>query len=214
MTTTDTFYILTGLDVVTPYVWKIRSQCSGDMGEWSHEMTFVTPAYVYSLPYFCDFEDAVENGYWITPATIGDLRWCVGTALNGDGSHSLYISGDSGLTNSSSLERFGYIWIYRDIYFTPDAQEYQISFDYRGNAHTSVYLGERTAEPTIDNYSPAGAQKIADLGFDTTWTRHVIYLSPTFPGYGDFISAGTRNIGVIVPTTALLPGPSTTFWWR
>lgn len=182
VTTTDTFYILTGLDVVTPYVWKIRSQCSGDMGEWSHEMTFVTPAYVYPLPYFCDFEDAVENGYWITPATIGDLRWCVGTALNGDGSHSLYISGDSGLTNSSSLERSGYIWIYRDIYFTPDAQEYQISFDYRGNAHTSVYLGERTSEPTIDNYSPTGAQKIADLGFDTTWTRHVIYLSPTFSG--------------------------------
>ncbi len=59
-------------------------------------------------------------------------RWEIDTAANNGGTRALYISNDNGATNAYTLNSTSRSWAYTDIYFNPNAEEYIISFDFKG----------------------------------------------------------------------------------
>ena len=77
------------------------------------------------VPYFCDFEDAVENANWNTPvnASIPPYRhdkWYIGTYVSYSGDQSIYVTYNNGATNltgtsniDDGFEVYGHVWAYR-----------------------------------------------------------------------------------------------------
>lgn len=129
----DTFYLASGLDFNTLYMFELLSVCgAGDTSlattasfrSWSGEP-------VTEYPYYCDFEDSLTARQWVP---IGDNQlnqWYVGTAANNtpQGNKSLYVSDDGGVTNSYSGSAVSLSYSYRLFVF--DSAEYVCSFDWR-----------------------------------------------------------------------------------
>ena len=44
------------------------------------------------LPYFCGFEDPVENANWVLSNGVNVNQWIIGSAISREGQKSLYIS--------------------------------------------------------------------------------------------------------------------------
>lgn len=134
---TDTTYTITGLSASTNYEWKVRAHCSSnDESEWSELVQFITAPLLAQLPYFCGFEDSLENQQWRFTNFL-DEGWFIGTATAHTGNHSLYISNDGGVSHAVNQAVFNYheyheFWVCRDVNFTPGYANYQISFDYKG----------------------------------------------------------------------------------
>lgn len=84
---------------------------------------FLTPIAIAQIPYFCGFEDTVENNNW----QLGDVwdinQAHIGNAVAYSGNNSLYISDDGGLTNSYTPDQ-GEPFAFREIYFTPGFSKY------------------------------------------------------------------------------------------
>ncbi len=182
--TNDTFLILTGLSSNTAYSWKVRANISSAVGIWSEEMTFVT---FVKAPFSCDFEDNLECYRWqYLNHAIG---WFVGSATNNGGGHSLYVSGDSGTTNSYYNITFteSCPWAYRDIYFDPAASFYQLSYDAKVNgnsdAKAKVFLGP-PAQPPVYATPPENATCLFyNLWGYPNWTTFTHRLDSSFAGY-------------------------------
>lgn len=182
--TNDTFLILTGLSSNTAYSWKVRANISSAVGIWSEEMTFVT---FVKAPFSCDFEDNLECYRWqYLNHAIG---WFVGSATNNGGGHSLYVSGDSGTTNSYYNITFteSCPWAYRDIYFDPAASFYQLSYDAKVNgnddAMARVFLGP-PAQPSAYATPPDSATCLSYyLWGYPNWTTFTYRLDSSFAGY-------------------------------
>lgn len=182
--TNDTFLILTGLSSNTAYSWKVRANISSAVGTWSEEMTFVT---FVKAPFSCDFEDNLECYRWqYLNHAIG---WFVGSATHNGGGHSLYVSGDSGTTNSYYNITFteSCPWAYRDIYFDPAASFYQLSFDAKVNgnddAMARVFLGP-PAQPSAYATPPDSTTCLSYyLWGYPNWTTFTYRLDSSFAGY-------------------------------
>lgn len=133
ITVTDTFFHVTSLIPAMQYIWKVRAIADdGTLSAWSDETSFHTAA---SLPYETGFEDEIDNLRWEESSTWDDYQWIIGGATSYDGAHSLYITNDGGLSNHCSsgyYSSYSKVLAWQDIYFTPGATEYQISFYYLG----------------------------------------------------------------------------------
>ena len=126
------------------------------------------------LPYFCDFEDSLENaqwGYsvdWWAPNITNSVN--IGNAVSCSGENSLYISNDNGITNSydtpfhNDPPLIGTVSGYRDIYFTPGYPKYQIAFDSKGGGSRQGFM-----KVYLDNTSISGYLSEADF-----WTHYNI----------------------------------------
>lgn len=97
-----------------------------------------SPLPIKSSPYFCGFENPVENSYWIFDNGNNKNGWAIGTAINNGGNSGLYISPDNGLTagHTSSL---GYVAVYRELLLDA-GRMYQISFDWFNGSTGDFYV--------------------------------------------------------------------------
>lgn len=127
------------------------------------------------LPYFCDFEDTVENANWDDDVWHGIQIWespCIGNAVACGEGNSLYISTDNGTTNSYNSNFHGIIKAYRDIYFTPGYPKYQIAFDCKGGGSMQGYMKVCLNDTSISGY-------LSEADF---WTHHSIIVDSSFVG--------------------------------
>ena len=82
--------------------------------------------------YVCGFENEQENAQWVlnyTPNTSADWRnkWAIGEAVASEGTHSMYVSNDDGVT--ASYGRYSRVMIaWREL--TLEAGRYDLAFDW------------------------------------------------------------------------------------
>ena len=142
LTTGDTNMTVDNLQGNTQYYFYVRSVC--DDGDTSNAALVIARTFermpVSDFPYYCDFETASERDGWFMPAGNLTTRWFVDTAANNTagGTYALYISQDSGRTNTGGNQWVGaYAW--RDVNL--EAGDWTVSFDWRavGDMHTDNY---------------------------------------------------------------------------
>ncbi len=136
---------ITELKPNTTYDVFVRAVCSeSNKSDWSVKRSFTTlpesqtPA---SLPYEIDFEDDQESNKWTLLNDTQSNKWHIGTAINNttEGSKSLYISNDGGMSNAYSNNSTSYVYAYRTIHF-PETGEYDIHFDWKAYGEDSYDL--------------------------------------------------------------------------
>ena len=149
------------LDQNTIYTVYVRANCGSDQSFWMNT-EFMTTQVPSTLPYFCDFEDPAQASEFAFVNGSQPHQWFVGTATSNGGTHSMYISGDNGATNSYSISTASNTWAYRDIEFPANPSGYTFSFDWRSNGESCcdymrVFVGAPTPV-TAGNYDqPAGS---------------------------------------------------------
>ena len=211
VTLTDTIFTLTGLDTYTPYEWKVRTNCSStDQSDWSETKQFITEPPIAELPYFCDFEDSLENHYW-RMVNMEINGWYIGSATAQSGDQALYVSNDGGITNaisgvsySNSLKT---IWAYRDIQLPPGYADYQISFDYKGIVDTwttpKVMIGPPYESLTVDTETPPGSILLTYFDSDTIWKHYTFLVDSTFAGVQRIYFGSCRAMWSRNPASAI-----------
>ena len=127
---------ITGLTPATHYDVYVTPICTGG-NSLTRMATFLTANRTVEIPFFCDFEDTVQNALWSLENGANPNKWCIGTATNNGGTNSLYVTGDNGVSNSytvSSADAVDYAFV--DVVI-PTPGEYGYSYDWKCN-------GERT----------------------------------------------------------------------
>lgn len=212
VTLTDTIFTLTGLDTYTPYEWKVRTNCSStDQSDWSETKQFSTEPPIAEFPYFCDFENELENQHWTI--RIGDYsngssgyysnhtnKWYIGTPSEiADNNKMLYISSDNGVTNSYEYGPPAYVWAYRDIYFDPGYPEYQLSLDFKGmgeegNDYVRLFLDTPLFPPLQSDLPVPLVQIGEDLNLISQWTHKSFTIDSTHAGAQRLYILWTNNL--------------------
>lgn len=127
----NTAYIA-GLQGGTQYHFYVRSICgTGDTSNATYVAArTLTVEPVTATYYFCDFESAEERAGWIIPTGNIPTRWYLGTAANNtqNGQYALYVSQDSGATNTCGDNWIG-TYAYRS--FNLEAGDWELTFDWR-----------------------------------------------------------------------------------
>lgn len=186
VTTTDTVLQINGLQPDSYYYWQVRANCSNnDHSLWSNSALFATTqTSCATLPYECGFEDASENASWSFVRFRGPDEWIVGNDVSCSGDSALYISDDSA-TNHYTVGSETLIWAYRDIYFTPGNDEYELSFDFKckgtSNHYAKVFLGA----PAIpfETFKPEGSEQLGGNMYDQeSWQHHHYYIDAAHSG--------------------------------
>ena len=187
---------LENLDNNTTYTIFVKTICGSEESNWSEGYSFTTllsaPA---QLPYHCSFEDNDENANWMLVNGSLTNQWVIGTAVNNtsDGAKALYVSADSGITNtyfcpgSYSDDAYTTIWAYRDIQFS-DASEFNLSFDWKclGDIsygyytdYMSVYIGDPVNVSANNTYStsvPSSLTLIGEYAGTYVWNTESVTL--------------------------------------
>ena len=179
------------LDQNTIYTVYVRANCGSEQSFWMNT-EFMTTQVPSTLPYFCDFEDPAQASEFAFVNGSQPHQWVVGTAASNGGTHSLYISGDNGATNSYSISVASNTWAYRDIEFPANPSGYTLSFDWRSNGESCcdymrVFVGTPTPVTAGNMDQPAGS------------TGMVPNYNSTYPNY--FNTASTYET-----FTTTLPG--------
>ena len=130
-------YALAGLEPMTDYTVTIQSDCGGSVSQSVASVDFTTDRVPATLPYTCDFENAVENNGWVRENGAYTNKWCIGTATNNGGTKALYVSNDNGTTNAYGASA-SYVYAYREIDFA-SAGEYVVSFDWKARGETGCW---------------------------------------------------------------------------
>lgn len=141
----DTSAFIGNLNPNTQYFFCVRSLCGDTSNAAFLTATTLLRSPVSDYPYFCDFESSDERSGWYFPSHNISTHWCMGTAANNTdtGLYALYVSQDSGATNTGGDEWIGtYAW--RDV--NMQAGEWLISFDWR------AYGDFRTNSAGTTNY--------------------------------------------------------------
>ena len=156
VTTMDTFCVLSGLQSFSEYLWMVKTRCSAtNQSAWSSDAIFVTQVTIAQVPYFCGFEDAVENNNWQFINGTDVNKWCIGTAAHTLGEMGMYITDDNGEHNNYSPPNSFSVWAYRDIYIDSTLNDVLLTFDYRNaNVLTNsarVFMGPPSTLPSGNN---------------------------------------------------------------
>ena len=139
------------LTPLTNYDIYIKAVCSEDEeSKWSKVKSFKTTQKIGTIPFECNFENDSENASW-------DLRnyqtiinkWYIGNAVNSgnNGSKSLYISDDNGVSNHFSTftyaeagnQYYSYVYAVRTISINKTGT-YNYSYDWKNKGTASNYL--------------------------------------------------------------------------
>ena len=132
---TETTYTFSGLTEATGYEVQVRGNCGTEYGvsNWIPTVLFSTLQTPWNLtdnPYSTDFEDGYD---WVLFNGNGSYTnvWVYGEATNNteNGSHSLYISNDGGVTNSYTITSTSAV--YATKLFTLAEGYYSISYDWK-----------------------------------------------------------------------------------
>lgn len=147
---TPTTYAFEGLTPGQTYWVWVRSACSdSNHSDWIGPQEITLPNTPVALPYVDDFESNPTFDF----TTDRTNRWYIGQAAPVSGTHSLYISGDGGVTNTYDIISDQVVQAYKDIIIPAEAGELSIGFDWRclGEANYdffSVWLVPTTYAPT------------------------------------------------------------------
>ncbi len=162
----------------------------------SRSATFRTANRYLSLPLACNFENTTQNTAWVLENGSNTNKWCIGTAANNGGNHSLYISDNNGTSNAYTTSSSTVDYAYVDVSI-PTPGDYEYSFDWRcqgeGNydylrvalVPFSVTLTAGTTLPTGLNTTSTPTSWIAldggsKLNLQSDWlTRNDIITVPT-----------------------------------
>lgn len=195
----ETTAVLEGLLPDADYECKVSTKCNDTLfSVWSEVVTFSTAQNYASLPFQCTFENEYENDQWTLVGDNSNVnQWYIGDAVSLDGSSSLYVTNDNGVSNSFTAPNIYYIWAYRDVYLDENYSEYQLSFDYRCNgsnrSFANIYIGN-CVKPS-GTTAPAGAKLLAGNLYNMPqWTHHDITISSE--------NSGLRRIFILWAVTA------------
>ena len=150
ITVTDTTtYSLTGLSPSTDYYVYVRAFCSDDDQSVWKSINFKTRQLPATLPYTCDFEDAIENDKWTLENGTQTNKWYIGVPTDSSsdvnttegGVNGLYISNDGGASNTYSGTETR-VYAYRDILIPDGASDLMLSFDWKaqGGLYSHEFL--------------------------------------------------------------------------
>ena len=197
MTTTDTLLQLTGLQPDGYYYWQVRSNCSDtDHSLWSNSARFSTTQSTYAtLPYECGFEDVDENAHWSFVHLSGPNDWMIGGDVHLSGDSALYVT-DNNTTNHYANGSVSQIWAYRDIYFTPGNDEYELSFDFKGKGSSSHYAKVFLGSPAtpFETFTPEGAEQLGGSMYNQeSWQHYHFYIDAAHSGSQRLYVMWTNN---------------------
>ncbi|MDR2010952.1 MAG: fibronectin type III domain-containing protein, partial [Bacteroidales bacterium] len=138
-----TYNTATDLTPQTTYYVYVQAVCAADdLSEWSEALTFTTPQAFAFLPYSHDFAaGSEENANWILANGTQNNKWYIGSTTSGtytvaDG---LYISSNSGASNTYSTSYASYTYAYRRMSID-QAGYLSIEFDWRANGESNYDL--------------------------------------------------------------------------
>ena len=152
---TENPYTLSGLTAYTSYTVKVRTDCNEEWSEWSTVDTFRTTVAVTLVGDYWGDDFEGESCDWEFINDTLTNRWTWGTAAsNGEGTHALYISNDSALTNAYTFNQTSKVYVAKPLGFV-DAK-YKFSFDWRAKGepccdYLRVALVPATTELTAEN---------------------------------------------------------------
>lgn len=195
--TSDTTIALTGLQPLTTYSWKVRTNCSdGENSGWSTEQTFNTFQTLATMPYTCGFEESSENAAWANYYEASQHKWCIGSAVQHNGQYSSYISKDNGATYQTNNPNYAEAYLYRDFFFDPTYDEYMLEFDFKtfdttNQTDISVYV----VSPASPGFSvPSNGSLVESIRFtDTLWHHVSIALNRTHVGVQRLVFEWTKD---------------------
>lgn len=191
----DTFYTFTGLNYSTHYRALISVNCTNGLVSQNDSVEFRTLTPPVQIPYSENFEGATSTyePYFDLHGT-GANQWYFGPATGattgGDTTmHALYVSGDSGLTNTYIETEESYSYASFNVIFPSTPLEYHLSFDYKVKGLTlgtwgfdflSVYMMDATQTiPAVG--PPSGTPLIFEVTNVNDW-QHFDVLLENVPG--------------------------------
>ncbi|MBQ1781019.1 MAG: fibronectin type III domain-containing protein, partial [Bacteroidales bacterium] len=179
---------------------------------------------VARLPYYCDFEDTVENARWKFFLGSSTNKWVIDTAVNHGGDKALYVSNNNGATNAYTVNSSSRVWACRDIYFDPQYSQFLVSFDFKGLGENygnhaydfaKLFMGPAVTPGTSWNssaVSPTGSTQIGTyLYLQNDWTtiqdtlvvisgngmQRIYFLWENDGSYGDNPPAAIDNFSIV-----------------
>ncbi|MDR2841528.1 MAG: hypothetical protein LBV75_09795, partial [Paludibacter sp.] len=114
---------------------------------------------VTTLPYYCSFEENVENAQWTFSArpSAAPNRWITGTAISRSGVYSMYVSSDAGVSaNYIDDGSTGYCIVASREFALPMGL-YDLSFNWKaaGDQGVSMHADELNQNTTKDEFRVA-----------------------------------------------------------
>ena len=177
-----------------------------------------------TLPYFCNFEDTIQNGTWILQNGSEPNQWFIGApGSNGVAGNGLYISNDNGLTASFDSTAASTVMATKYIQFN-DAAEFALSFDWMAmggywEGYVMAYLVPTSFTLTPGTMIPYSYSITPELMGYSNWQHLSILLGAqysnsvqklVFMWYNESYGIGTNPPGLIdnisiVPLTCPSP---------
>ncbi|MBR0073577.1 MAG: PKD domain-containing protein, partial [Bacteroidales bacterium] len=117
---------------------------------------------IATVPYSCDFENAVERTQWAFRNGTQANKWYVDTAVNNGGEYSLYVSNTNGVTHNYDNSSASYTWACRQIGLV--AGLYNVSFDWKAQGYTTAHYMRAYLVPSAQFNGNAGST----TGFQTS----------------------------------------------
>lgn len=163
----DTAYTFTDLTPLTTYSIVAATICSdGTLTEAESTIGQTTACGEY-LPYSTGFESSQDNA-WSFCSGYQTNTWYIGSAVSHGGSRSLYISSNSGNSNSYNLGGTSSTYAFKA--FTFDAGQYEVSFDWKANGESNYdYLRAFMAPGTLA-FEAGLTYGIGTTGAPAGWT--------------------------------------------
>ena len=161
-------YALAGLEPMTDYTVTIQSDCGGSVSQSVASVDFTTDRVPATLPYTCDFENAVENNGWVLLNGTQTNTWYIGTAANNGGANGLYITNDNGTSNAYDNASTSYVYAYRTIN-VENASDYIVSFNWKAYAESCCDYIRAFLVPADITINANEANGIGTTGAPTNW---------------------------------------------
>jgi len=182
--TNATTAVVTSLLSTTTYDVYVRSKCQpdGNNSEWAGPITFTTLQVPATLNWNTDFESS-DFGFTLVNGNQAN-KWYVGTAVSTSPTHSLYISGNNGVSNGYDNMTASVVHAYRDVIIPPGAAVMALSFDWRcqgeaNNDRLRVWNTPVTYTPVAGTQTTAVSGNVnvpgVDLSLNGTWTTNQRY---------------------------------------
>ena len=207
-------YALNSLSEASDYSVYVRTVCAngGGNSDWAM-IDFATPRTPAQTPYFCDFEDGMENGRWSFANGAAVNKWYIGKP-SGFADSVLFVS-NTGTTTDYSITSPCVVWAYRDIQFDATSSEFELSFNWKAMGESSIdymhaYIGdvlpvEASTSSTLN--VPTGLIQLDEtrLNQQSTWQHFSTILNGSYAGqtkrlyfvWRDDSSVGTAPAAVV-----------------
>ncbi len=131
---------------------------------------------IATVPYYCDFENAMERTQWAFRNGTQANKWYVDTATNNGGEYSLYISNTNGQTHAYDNATASYTWAVRQIALVQGL--YNISYDWKAQGYSNAHYMRAYLVPASQFSGSAGSS----TGFLTSGSPNGwIPINATYP---------------------------------